>query len=411
MESPPQNRPPLRALLAAPDFVRLWVIGGLVNAMRWVEMLAAALFVFEATGSGFTVAVVSALRTLPLLLFGAVAGVISESLNRKRILQVGLILNAMASASICLLAWAGHVRPWHLAVAAFVGGLVWASEMSTRRRMCGEAAGPHLMPRAVALDSITNAATRGIGPLVGSFAFAILGIAGAYSITATVYLLAAGLVPGIRHIQITSRLRVGKVTRDMVEGIAYARAQPTVLAVLGVTIAMNLFAFTYIALVAPLALLVFHVSPALTGVLASAEPLGSLIGGMILASGTVKRSPRVLMLAGSALFLACLGLMPLIPNYWAATAVLAFGGLGLALFSNMQTTLVLTGVPPQVRSRQMGLITVCIGFGPLGQILIGALALALGPRGAVLALALSGLLCIAGLAIWWTRAERRAAVE
>jgi len=397
----------LRVLLASPDFVRLWAIGGVVNAMRWTEMLAAALFTFEVTGSGLAVAVVSAMRTLPMLLFGAVAGVICESVNRKAILQAGLLLNAAAAGTVCALGWLGVLAPWHLGAAAFASGLVWASEMATRRRMCGEAAGPDLMPRAVALDSLTNATTRGIGPLVGSFAFAGLGATGAYAITTVFYLFAATLVPGIRHVQEIRRLVLGRVPRDLAEGLAFARTNPTVLAVLGVTIAMNMFAFTYIAVVAPLAIGVFGVSPSLTGVLASAEPLGSLIGGILLASGTVRGPPRVLMVAGSAVFLVALAVMPLIPNYWAASAVLLVGGMGLALFGNMQTTLVLTGVPAAVRSRQMGLITVCIGFGPLGQILIGTLSEQLGPRGAVLVSALSGLVVLAVVGVLWARAERR----
>ena len=47
------DKPGLKALLASRDFRRLWAIGGLVNAMRWTEMLAAALFTFEVTGSGW----------------------------------------------------------------------------------------------------------------------------------------------------------------------------------------------------------------------------------------------------------------------------------------------------------------------------------------------------------------------
>ena len=144
----------------------------------------------------------------------------------------------------------------------------------------------------------------------------------------------------------------------------------------------------------------------MTGVLASAEPLGSLIGGVLLASGAVRGRPRVLMVAGSAVFLAALAVMPLIANYWAASGVLLVGGMGLALFGNMQTTLVLTGVPASVRSRQMGLITVCIGSGPLGQLLIGALAEGFGPRVAVVISAVSGLVVLGAVGVWWARAER-----
>ena len=41
------------------------------------------------------------------------------------------------------------------------------------------------------------------------------------------------------------------------------------------------------------------------------------------------------------------------------------GGFGTAGFSNMQTTLMLTEAPSEMRSRLMGLVTVGIGTGPL----------------------------------------------
>ncbi len=396
----------MRALLASGNFLRLWTIGGIVNAMRWVELLAAGLFTYELTGSGLAVAAVSAARTLPMLLFGAIAGVICESVDRKTVLQTGLLISCAAAGAVLVLALAGIVQPWHIALAAFCAGCVWATEMATRRRMVGESAGPALISRAVALDSMTGATTRGIGPLIGSFAFDYLGLAGAFAISATCYALAALLVPGLTHSQTIRTLLLARVPRELAEGFAFARRQPAVLAVLGVTMTMNLFAFSYSAMIAPIARRVFDMPAALAGVLASAEPLGSLIGGLVLAMVTPRTSPRVLMLSGSAAFLAALALMPLIPNYWLACAVLTVGGMGLALFGNMQTTLILTSVPAAVRSRQMGLITVSIGTGPLGQLLIGAIGDRVGELYAVLTVACCGLSCIAVAAVLWTRAER-----
>jgi hypothetical protein len=57
----------------------------------------------------------------------------------------------------------------------------------------------------------------------------------------------------------------------------------------------------------------------------------------------------------------------------------------------MQTTLMLTEAPLEVRSRLMGIVTVCIGTGPLGVLGAGALARELGPRGAILVMATLGL--------------------
>jgi MFS family permease len=360
--------------------------------------------VFELTGSGLAVALVSAVRTLPMLLFGALAGVVSDAVNRKHILQCGILISAASAISVCVLALSGVLTPWHVAAAAFVSGSVWATEMATRRRMVGEAAGGALVSRAVALDSLTNALTRMLGPLMGSLAYATVGISGAFAISACCYLLGALLVPGLRHSQEAHRLVLSRVPRDLAEGFAFARSDAVVLAVLAVTMIMNLFAFTYIALVAPLAQVVFRMPPAWAGALAAAEPLGSMLGGIILASVTPRASPRAMMLSGSALFLAALGVMPLIPGYFAACAVLVLGGLGLALFGNMQTTLILTGSPLALRSRIMGLITVCIGAGPVGQLLIGTLGDRIGPLAAVMAVALAGLAGLGVVAVLWRAA-------
>src|SRR6478609_5281764 len=133
----------MRSLFASETFLRLWAIGGCVNTMRWFEVLSAALFTLDETGSGLAVAVVTAARTLPMLLLGAFAGVMSEAVDRKRILLIGQVVAGLGSATIAVLAAFGVARPWHVGVAALLAGTVWSTEMSTRRRMVGECvAGP-----------------------------------------------------------------------------------------------------------------------------------------------------------------------------------------------------------------------------------------------------------------------------
>jgi MFS family permease len=383
----------------------LWILGGIINAMRWVEMLAAALFTFDLTNSGTQVAFVSAARALPLLCFGAVVGVLSEAINRKHILIASTLLTFIASLSIILLQVTGLVRPWHVACAGFVSGTSWATEMATRRRMVGESAGPSRIVRAVALDSLTGAFARMIGPILGSLSYARFGLIGAFGISAGCYLLAATLAKDLRHEQVTHKLALSRVRRELAEGLAFARTQSTVLSVLGVTMTMNLFAFSYVALVAPIARQVFAVPDALAGALAGAEPLGSLLGGMVLANMHPKSAPRTMLIGGSAMFLASLAAMPLMPSYSLACAALVLGAFGLAFFNTMQTTLILACTPAGMRSRQLGLITVCMGAGPLGQILIGVLTEHFGPLKAVVISALVGLGALSVIAILWGRAD------
>ena len=369
--------------LTSPAFVRLWGIGCCTNTMRWFELLSAALFTLDVTGSGLAVAVVSAARTMPMLLFGAFSGVVTEAVNRKLVLQIGQILTCLAAVMIAVLAFMGLVRPWHLGAASFVTGMVWSTEMSTRRRMVGESVDAPLVSRALALDTMSNSLARLIGPVAAGLVYQHLGIAGSFAASACVYAVAASLVVGLRYQQQARSFVISQVPRDLAEGIRFARGNVTIAGVLAVTIAMNLLGFPYSALVAPIGRQVFEVSPALVGVLAASESFGSFIGGLWLSSGEPRLSGRVLMVGGSLILTGCVFLMPLVPAFWMACGLLAIGGFGQSAFANMQTSLIVLHAPVHIRSRLMGLLTVCIGMGPLGILLVGFLAGEVGPMLAI----------------------------
>jgi hypothetical protein len=108
-------------------------------------------------------------------------------------------------------------------------------------------------------------------------------------------------------------------------------------------------------------------------------------------------------LRGSFLFFAGLVAMALSPWYGLAFMLLVIGGLGTAAFSTMQTSLVLTEAPAAATSRVMGIVTMCIGTGPLGVLVIGLLADQIGAAPAILVMAGLG---IAGLTWSWLRLGR-----
>lgn len=393
----------MRELMASPDFLRLWLVGAFANATRWLELLASGLFAYEVTGSALAVTAVVAARQLPQLLLGAFAGAVSEAVNRKVIVMAALLIPAVVSTLLATLATTGHLALWHVALGNLVSGTMWATEMSTRRRMVGEVAGPHRIVPAVAIDSATNAATRLIGPLLGGLAFQWLHMKGAYTLTALVQFGGAFAMASLVHEQITRPLALARIPAEIAEGLRYARTKPLILLVFGVTIVTNTFAFAYSGLVAPLGLGEFGVSPTLVGLLAAGEPIGALVGGALIAAGFLRMDRRIVFAGGAALFMVALIVMALSQSYWLAVAVLIVGGFGTAGFGNMQTTLMLTEAPAAMRSRLMGIVTVCIGTGPLGILMAGVLSDQIGPRGAVLVMASLGLATTALLLIWLRR--------
>ena len=406
MTPPIRNTTGLRALLSTPAFLRLWAIGGCVNTMRFFELLAAALFTLDATGSGLAVAAVSAARTMPMLLFGAFSGVITESVSRKSVLQIGQLLTCASAAIIATLAILGVVHPWHLAISSFVSGMVWSTEMATRRRMVGESVEGGLVSRALALDTMSNSGARLLGPIAAGIIYQHFGIAGSYAVSAGVYALAASITRGVSYRQQSRPFVVSNVPRDLAEGIAFARAHITIAGVLAVTIAMNLLAFPYSALIAPIGRQVFMVSPTLVGILAASEAFGAFIGGIWLSSGEPRLTGRVLMVGGSLMFISCVFLMPLAPVFALASGLLALGGFGSAAFANMQTSLIVLHAPAHIRSRLMGLLTVCIGMGPLGILMLGFLADRVGPMRAIDLVEGVCFLWVGWIGLRWRRRER-----
>ncbi len=394
-------------LLGSPAFLRLWGIGAVANMMMWLEVLSAALYTLDATGSDFAVATVVAARSMPLVFMGAFAGVLADAIDRKSILLGGLLLMTASAAGVAGLAWAGALQPWHLVVANLASGLVYGTELSVRRRMVGESVPTRLVPRAIALDSLASSASRVLGPLIGGTLYQALGAAGAYSGSAACCLLAAVLATRVRHAQITRKMSVAGAFHDLAEAVGAVRAAPVLLAMLGATVAMNLFGFAYSSLVAPVGRGVFGVSDTLVGLLAATEPAGGTLGGLAIAALGVPPFGRIWMqLLGAGSFLALMMLIPLAPRFWAACLLLFVGGIGIAVYGNAQVTIALTDSPPAMRSRVMGLLTVAVGTWPFGMLLAGWLAGRLGPLWAMGALGGAGVVFVVGVSAAYMRRSR-----
>ncbi|MCB8882175.1 MFS transporter [Acidisoma cellulosilytica] len=397
-------------LLKAPGLVPLWIAGGAANAMLWLEVLAAALFTLQVTRSGFDVALVSAARSLPLLVTGAFMGVISDATNRKRIVVGGLVVSAASAGTVGMLAAIGVLRPWQIGIAALISGLVYATEMPARRRMVAESAGPALALRAVAVDSMMSYATRCAGPLLGGLAYQYFGLAGAFLLSACLNIGMAILVARIHYRQdLLRRLSLLGALQDLRDGLAFAVRRHTLVLLLGVTILTNLFGYSYSTLLTPIGKLVLDLSPFMIGVLAAAEPAGSLLAGIFVAVRPLPGHPLRWLAGGATLLFSVLiaaaivGRMPhaLVPML----VLFALGGVGSAVYNIHQTTIVMTETPPAFRSRVMGLVTVCIGSWPIGMIAAGALIDPLGLMGALAALGIGGLAGMAVLA-GYARSQR-----
>ena len=91
-------------LFSNADFRRLWLIGLGISVVRWLEMLALALFAYRLTASAFVVVMLTMLRLVPMGLFGAFLGAAAERFDRRRALMLVVGVQMTVTLVLALLA-------------------------------------------------------------------------------------------------------------------------------------------------------------------------------------------------------------------------------------------------------------------------------------------------------------------
>ena len=158
------------------------------------------------------------------------------------------------------------------------------------------------------------------------------------------------------------------------EGMRYVRSNQTILAVVLITLIMNLWIFPYVSLLPVFAREVLHKGPIELGFLSTGTGLGSFLGLLTLNFLRQRVNVGTLFVVGTGwmcVALAAFALSHVYPLSWVDALM---RGMGMACFGTLQSTIVLLSTSDEMRSRVMGILVLAIGGDPLGQLQIGTLA-------------------------------------
>ncbi len=386
----------MTSLFRIPAFRRLWLAGLAIFVVRWLELIAFGVFTYAETNSAFIVAMVTMLRLLPMGLFGAFIGAAAERMERRTALIAIVALLLVGEVGLAASALAGHLAVWQVALASFVNGIGWAADNPVRRAMIGEAAGTERMNIAMSVDVGANNASRALGPTVGGALLATIGVAGALVVGVLLYATALAVLLRLRHRNPPVARRPAAVLATIAEGLRFAWRDRRMAAVLWVTVVYNLFGWPFTGMIPVIGRDSLGLGPQGVGLLASMDGIGAFIGAIAMARWSRPATFRLAYAGGCMAYLAAIAGFALGPEVISASLALMLTGFFGATYSIMQATLVYRLSPPEMRSRMLGVLSVCIGLGPIGFFMLGGLAEAIG---APWATALSGLAGVAALAV------------
>jgi MFS family permease len=252
----------------------------------------------------------------------------------------------------------------------------------------------------MSLDVGASNATRMIGPALGGFLLAGTGLQGAFILSVLMYGTALLAILTIRS-RIPRAAGSGAVLARIGEGLALVRDDSRLIGVLVVTVIYNLFAWPFTSMIPVIGRDRLHLGPEGVGLLATMDGIGAFAGAMLLALWLVPRWYGRAYIGGVICYLITVVIFALVQSPALAGAALLLTGLGGAGFGTMQATLVYLAAPPEMRSRILGVLTVCIGTGPIGFVWLGWLADRIGAHHATAVTGVLGLLAMAATWRWW----------
>ena len=384
------------------DFWRLWSVGLISSVVRWLETVVVGVVVYRETGSPFAVSMVTMLRLLPMGLFGAVLGAYVDRFDRRRLLALMMAVLVVTSGALAIVSAFGLLQVWHLAVGALINGFGWLTDNPLRRTMIGDSVGRERMPTAMAVDVLAQNASRMIGPTLGGVVLVAGGIEGTFLLCAGLYALAVGATLSVRRLA-APVAPVESVLTRVRAGLAAVMADRRLSAILAVTIVFNLFGWPCTSMIPVIGRDRLALGPEGVGLLTSIDGIGAFAAALLLAWHLSSRWHAAAYVGGVMLYQLAFIAFALAPGVIAASGALLFTGLAGASFSTLQATLVYLAAPHEMRARIMGVLSVCIGTGPLGFLWLGWLADRVGASAATAATGALGLAVLLALYPLWRR--------
>ena len=367
-----------------------------------METVALGIFVFELTGSPLWVAVVGFLRMVPMFALGPTIGLISDRTNRK--VLMGSTMGVLSGVYVVMgiLVVTDRIELWHICVGAALAGVMWATDFPVRRAMIGDAVGSRGISTAIGIDMATSNFSRVIGPLGAGAFLATVGVEAAYFTGAVLFGIGSLLAFSMPYVPPLSMAGASRgYFGNLAEGLRHVRADRIIVVTLVITIVMNVFGFPYQQMVPVIGKETLSIGPLLIGLLLATEGIGATAAALIIALKARPGGYTKIYAFGSIASLAAILAFSLSPSYWTALPALMIAGFSMAGFATMQSVIIITSTPPEIRGRVLGVLAASIGTGPFGVLLLGFMASWWGANNAVTAISATALaLTITTLAIW-----------
>src|ERR1035437_4968992 len=292
--------------LAIRDFRLLWFGQIGVSLGSWMDQTARSWLIYEVTHSALQLGLVNAVRGVPQLIFGVVAGVLADRYNRKLQLNISQIANVVLNLILATLLVTHSIQVWHIYATGFLAGTVQAFQQPARQVLVSDLVDKKHLFNAISLNSAAGNGSRIVGPAICGLLIEAFGLGVSYYVQAAMYVVATVWTFQIREPQshLPKETSQAPIFRSFfsstAEGFHYIFSNKIILSLMILSLAPMLLAAPYINLLPLFAIDVFHGDASTQGLIFTVGGVAAIIGALIAASFGNKLSSTKILIGTAA---------------------------------------------------------------------------------------------------------------
>jgi len=381
----------------------------MVIALNWhvfdllrgtTHTIAIAGRVFELKAEALGLGAMGLARFIPIITFALLGGLLADARDRRTLLLWTQSILAVLSVGLAALTFTGHTTVLTIYAVAAISAAVTAFDEPAKQSLVPHLVAERHLTNAVSLNTLLWYVGTIVGPGIAGLLVASVGIGWVYlidavSFGAVLYALAAMHYRGGKN----GSLGRGMGWSALVEGIRFTRNTPLIWSTMLLDFAATFFASAR-TMLPIIATDILGMGVQGYGLLATAQPVGALIAGVIMASRRDVRRQGATLLVSVAVYGLATALFGL--STWVALSYVLFAltGAGDTVSTVIRGTLRQLITPDRLRGRMTSVNMVFFMGGPeLGELEAGLVASVLGVPFAIV----TGGLATVLLTIWVAR--------
>lgn len=332
-----------------------------------IYVVAVAWQVYDISNSAGSLALVGVAWAVGLTVFVPLGGVLSDRLDRRRVMIAADLIRVVAMLAIGGLSLGGVLEVWMLLGLVLLYGAGQGFFSPAFTALVPDILRPGQVVQAMALDQIVRHAARNFaGPALGGVVVALIGAGSAFLMEAGTFAFSACCILALRVRRPLPIDGGGDAVTQLREGLRYVRTRPWLW---GTLVSFAIAAFCFFG---PLQVLLPYIvrnelggSAADYGAILAAQGVGAIAIALLLgARGLPERDITFMMLVRAGGALPFLG-FALGDSTWVLAACSAFWGMSNAGAIVAWNTRMATRVPPELLGRVSSLDWfISIGLAP-----------------------------------------------